>query len=127
LGGKMYEIDAAHSFDGVAIDAHIERRDWVLGGEMGSWTNVLTRAIYPHITGTPGDVVTVHVGNTMVPGSAITWQTVEDYVIPASNLDALKIDCLTHGRYLNIRFSSNSGNPWELHRIGVEYVQEAIF
>ena len=127
IDGHMYEVNASHSNDGVPIEAYVERLAWVLGGEQGMWSNVLVQAIYPHITGSPGDVVRVHISATMTPDEPVSWQSVEDYIIPSGGFDDIKIDCLAYGRYLNVRFSSTGGSPWQLHRIGAQYVVESKF
>ena len=121
---KLYNVDAANDNDGEPIEAYIERTDWTIGGENNIWSNVLIRSIYPVITGSEGDTVRIKVAGSRSPGKALEWSPEREYIIGQTTG---KIDALVHGRYLNLRISSSGGNPWELHRVGVGYIEKAKF
>ena len=127
LGGLLHELGASHSANGKPIEAYVTRQDWVLGGEAAMWSNTMVRAIYPHITGVVGEQITVYVAATQTPGEGYVWQTIETFTIPVQDFDEIKIDCMAHGRYVHFKFSSSGGTPWEVHRVGFEYVTEAKF
>jgi len=127
LPGRLYNVDASDDNDGEPVEAMVERTDWTIGGESAVWDNVLIRSIYPTITGAPGDIINVQVAGTSIPGQPIPWSQPQPFTIGVDTLESLKIDAMSYGRYLNIRFSSTGGAPWEIHRIGIEYVPETKF
>ncbi|RKZ92543.1 MAG: hypothetical protein DRQ40_08610, partial [Gammaproteobacteria bacterium] len=127
LPGRLYNVDASNDNDGEPVEAMVERTDWTIGGESAVWDNVLIRSIYPTITGLQGDIINVQVAGTSIPGQPIPWSTPQPFTIGVDTLESLKIDAMSYGRYLNIRFSSTGGAPWEIHRIGIEYVPETKF
>lgn len=120
---KLQNVGKSNSYDGKEVEAYVERRDWTIGGQDRIWTNTIVRSIYPIITGREGDEIRIRYACSQSPDADLKW-TDKTFRI---GIDQIKVDNLTHGRYLNLRISSTGGAVWELHRIGVEYVEKAKF
>jgi len=115
---KIYHIGAASDNDGADVEAWVERRDFTIGGEPNIWTTTIVRSLYPVVTGSEGDVLKVKFAASVAPGQELDWGPEQEFAIGGP----IKVDNLSHGRYLNLRISSTGGNPWEVHRIGFEYI-----
>lgn len=123
---RILDVDAISSNDGDPLEAYVERQMWTVGGkDQDLWTNVLTRSLWPNITGTPGDVVTVRLGASQSPSAPVTWSAPIDYVIGTTVPPQL--DSFAFGRLLTIRISSIGGDPWQVHRMGIDYVPMSLY
>lgn len=123
---RLLHIDNANDNDGDDVTAFIERIQFPPGGEAQDlWNNVTARALWPHITGTTGDTIQIRLGGSQSPLAPITWSPTVNFTIGLP--EAPKVDTFAYGRFISMRFSSVGGDPWELHRIGMEYVEHGKF
>ena len=123
---RLLNVDASNDNDGEPIEAFVERTMWTVGGSREDlWTNVLTRSLWPYITGTPGDVINVRIGGAMSASAPVRWSASQPYVIGSENVP--KLDSFAFGRLLSIRFSSSGGDPWQIHRFGFDYVPQTKY
>jgi len=120
---RLLHVDKLHSNDGEPVVAFVERTFHTLGGEQGIWSNCLTQDIWPNITGSDGNKLQIRIGAAQSPSHAIEWGPTVDYTIGEKPPHVPKIDSLVHGRFMCMRFSSTGGDPWQLHRVGIEYVE----
>jgi len=117
-GQRLLEVDASPEEDGEPLSSFVERLSWSIHDESEVWENKLIQSIYPHITGTVGDTVTCRVGVQVSMGDPVDWGP----RIPFTIGGRPKVDNLKHGRFLSLRFESEGGESWNIHRIGIEYV-----
>ena len=118
---RILHVDSQNDNDGEPVEAYVERTFHTVGGEQAIWQNVLTNAIWPNITGSDGDQLTIRIGGSQSPTTPITWGAEVVYTIGEQPPHIPKVDSLVYGRFLCMRFSSSGGDPWYLHRIGIEY------
>lgn len=106
-------------FGGV-ISASLERT----GMHFGDPYSVKTiTAVRPKIDGVSGDSVSIQIGASMFPDSAVVWQTSQPFVIGS----AIKIDSFASGRFLAIRFLNSAYGAWRIKSFDVEYVQSGAY
>lgn len=73
--------------------------------------------VYTSTDGPVSESLSVYVGGQMNKGAGIAWQG--PFLIDPSQTS--KIDCFVTGRYLSIRFSTNTDISWSLQGFDVEY------
>ena len=114
----LYQMDATNQDAGNNITSFVERSGlavtWV--DSMGiviidaSKIKECTR-IYPLIEGTVGGVVTVKIGYQMNRYDSVTWEASDSFTIGTDEW----VDCRVNGRYLAVRFESNTNIEWSLY------------
>lgn len=70
----------------------------------------LCRGLWPRIDGANGAQISVSVGAAEAPDSSPVYQAAQTFVVGTSN----KIDALVSGRYLAVKFESESQARWRL-------------
>lgn len=115
MGGhdtKLYLLDAAASFDGVAPSSYVERK----GLSFGAPEQIkLIKGIRPRITGNVGDTVIIKVGSQDDPFEDPTYTSIT-HTIGSTIRDS----CLVAGRYISIRFESGTAYNWRLDSYDIE-------
>lgn len=113
---KLYLMDAATTFNGSAISAHIERQGLTFDAPEAIKT---IRGIRPRISGTSGGTVIIKVGYADNPYDSITWGASVTYTIGSQ----VAADCFVSGRYIAIRFETGTATNWRLdsYDVDVEY------
>lgn len=81
------------------------------------------RSIYPRIDGTLGDKVSIQVGSAMYADQPPVWNTAQNFFIGK----AQKLDTFCSGRFLSIKFSNASSNPWRIRSFDVDYVASGLY
>lgn len=109
---KLFMLDAASSFDGVAPSAYVERK----GLTFDTPENIkLIKAIRPRITGNVGDTVKISVGTQNDPYDAPTYTEMTHTIG-----ETIKNDCLVSGRYIAVKFHTGTAYNWRLDSFDME-------
>ncbi len=107
--------DVGTSDFGSLISATLERT----GIDLGDPTRVKTiTSIRPVIDGTNAMQVGVQVGYSMYPDQTPTWGAVQNFSVGTS----YKVDTLTSGRYLSIRFTNTDYQRWRIKSFYLDYI-----
>jgi len=115
-GTKLYMLDAAASFAGVAPTAFLERQ----GLSFGMPEKIkLVRSVRPRITGNVGDTVMIDVGSQNDPYETPTYTTIT-HTIGSTVAD----NCLVAGRYISFRFRPGSAYNWRLDSYDVDLIDK---
>lgn len=111
---KLYMLDAAASFGGMAPVAFMERR----GLSFDQPDRIkLVAGIRPRITGNVGQTITIKVGSASDAYADPTYTTMT-YTIGVD----LKVDCFVSGRYIAVWFGSGSAYQWRLDSYSIEVI-----
>ena len=113
-------VDIGSTYNGTAITATLERKHL----DFGDPADVKTvRAIYPRIDGTNGTVISVEVGASMDTNTDPTYSAAQSYTIGST----YKIDTFATGRYISVRYSSTSAQPWRMRSYDVDLSARSKF
>ena len=115
-GTKLYMLDAAASFAGVAPTSFLERQ----GLSFGMPEKIkLIRSVRPRITGNVGDTVMIDVGSQRDPYESPTYTTMTHTIG-----STVANNCLVAGRYISFRFRSGSAYNWRLDSYDVDLIDK---
>lgn len=103
---KLFMLDATTTFDGTQPEAYLERTG--LGLDADDKIKVI-RGVRPRITGNPGQTVTVKIGVSSDPYTTPTYTSMT-YTIGST----VSCDCMVAGRYVAVRFESDTAYQWRL-------------
>jgi hypothetical protein len=117
---KLYLLDASASFDGAIPDAYLERTGLTFDAPERI---KLIKEIRPRIVGNVGGTVLVRVGWSDDVSKAPTYGTAMVYTIGQT----LRLDPMTSGRYLAIRFESGTAFSWKLDAYTLEVTDGGEF
>lgn len=112
---KLLLLDSSTTFSGVIPTAYLERRGLSFGKPDFYKT---IRGIRPRIFGTIGETIKIKVGYADSPYDEVTWAEEMTHVIGSTVAD----DCMVTGRYLAIRFESDTAYRWRLDSFDVDVV-----
>lgn len=116
---KLYLLDAAGSYAGVAPTGHLERR----GLSFGSAERVkLVRSIRPRISGAAGTTVSIKVGSQNDPYEEPTYTT-KEHVIGST----VSNNFLVAGRYISIRFETADAYAWRLDSYDIDLADKGAY
>jgi hypothetical protein len=111
---KLYMLDAASSFNGVAPEGYLERQ----GLSFDSPEQIkLVRSVRPRITGNVGDTVTVKIGSQNDPYETPTYTTMTHTIG-----STVANNCLVAGRYISVRFETDTAYNWRLDSYDLDVV-----
>jgi hypothetical protein len=122
-GPTLQYVDQTNQFAGSNMTVQLERtglafskqaRDGTLKADLK--VRKLVRELWPRIEGTGGGVVNIYVGAQEEVNSAITWAGPFPFTIGTSQ----KINPWISGRFIAVRFESNSDISWKLHGYELE-------
>lgn len=121
LDNALYLLSYSNSFNGVGMQASVERIGIGFPVRSGlppdfSQRKFISR-LWPRITGTDNGVVYVQVGGMQHNFKDIQWSAPIPYEIGVTE----KIDCRVFGRMFGVRFYSDTVVDWQLHGYDVEY------
>ncbi len=107
---------------GTPSTAYLERQNINLGPDESV---KLIRRIWPKITlgGGNNTTIQVYVAGTMSLNQPINWGTA--CVFDASQ--DVKVDCLVSGRYIGIKFVTNSDVAWQLNSFDIDLITKGGF
>lgn len=107
---EFFLADDTEQFDGVSMESYVTKESMDLGDP-----NMvkLVKAIWPRIE-CSGDI-TISIGTQMNKSDPIAWTD----MTYSSGSD--KVDCLVSGRFISIRFYSNTDVTWNLTEFEIEY------
>ena len=115
--GAFYAVDGGFLNLGAPIDARVTRE----GIDLGDSERVKTaKALWIESRGTPGSVLLVRCGATMVASGPVAYGPEIPYVIGVDR----KVDCYATGRFLAFTIRSESAlevEPWEIVSAGFEF------
>lgn len=126
---RLHLVDSGNTANGATMTAYIERTGIPLSilSRKGEPVVDATRFIrilrvIPYIEGTSGGVVKVQVGYQDNLDDAVTWETAQNYTIGTTRW----LDFRTTGRYMAVKFLSDSDIQWTLtgYDIDAEAVSE---
>jgi hypothetical protein len=86
-----------------------------------AYTNKLIRCVYPRIDAPNKTPVTIQVGGSMFPDSAVTWSAPVTFTVGSS----VKADCFASGRYLALRISASS--PYRIRSFDIDIVKAGAY
>lgn len=121
--GAFYAVDGAFLRVGAPINALIQRTGITLGDAQRV---KVIKAVWIESSGTPGTVLRVRIGATMLPGGAVVWEAAQLYTVGLSR----KVDSFASGRYLAIEISSSTlteVEPWEIVSVTFEYEVRGLY
>ena len=117
---KIVAADTGSTFTGTNIAATLER----VGLSFDAPSKIkLVKAIYPRIDGLSGTEIQVEIGASMDFNGAVSWGSPMTYTIGTT----YKLDTFVCGRFLAIRFSSSSAQPWRLRSYEMEVVPQGDY
>lgn len=109
---KLFLLDGSSSFGGAAPSAFVERR----GLSFDAPEKIkLIKGIRPRIVGNTGATVLVKVGSQDDP-----WSEPEYTTMTHTIGSTVRDNCLVAGRYISIRFESDTAYNWRLDSYDVE-------
>lgn len=108
LTSKIYQHNDTYGADGGVLDSFVEASKLDLDAVTGGSTNTIKQInqILPQIEGS--GIITIKVGVSDSPQAGVQWVASRDYNIEADH----KIDVRASGRYLALRFESQSSEDW---------------
>ena len=110
----IYLCDTGATFAGTAVSASLERTGLAFDDPQ---RRKLVKGIWPRIDAPVGTVLSIQVGGTDDIEQQITWGEAFTYTVGTS----LKADVFASGRYIGIRYSSTSVQPWRIHTELVDF------
>lgn len=121
---KIFQLDSTEQEDGSNMTSYVTRlglnlsRINQLRGQLKNDTDNYKTVynVFPRIKGTEGGVLNVYIGTQLTPCGTVTWSTAKPFTIGTST----KIDILTSGRLIGIKFQSTTNISWTLNGFGVE-------
>lgn len=106
--------DVGSSDFGTLISASLER----VGIDLGDPTLIKTiTRIRPVIDGSNATTVSVEVGSSMYPDAAPNWGSVQTFSVGSD----FKVDTITTGRYLAIRFTNADYQQWRIKSFYIDF------
>lgn len=115
---KILGVDTGSTFAGEPISSMVERRGLHL--DKPDTVKVLTR-LWPKFDAAAGAEITIEVGSSMNAEDDPDWQAAQTYTVGTTD----KIDAITAGRYLALRFSST--DAWRTKTCDLEVVESGRF
>lgn len=113
-------VDTSTQINGSNITAMLERTG--LTFDAPDKVKTMTRLV-PRLEGNAGTVVNVQFGASMSAEVAPTWQAAVPYTIGTT----YKVDSFATGRYLAVRFTSNSTTGWSIRSYDAEITERGTF
>lgn len=108
---KLYLMDNTDQFDGVDMPSYIERKGLPIAGAGGNTQNLkYIKSVWPKIEAVAGTQLTITVGTQAHIGDTIAWGTSQTFTVG----EAIKVDLRQTGRFISIRFETNTDNAWKL-------------
>lgn len=98
---------------GNRIQASLERRGMSFGDEYGV---KLMRSVLPRMASVSGAAVNIEGGAAQTASASANWQPAQPFVIGMDE----KVDFFANGRFLALRFTSNSVQPWRMRSVGID-------
>jgi len=116
--GNFYQADSPLATT-IPLSVVLERVGIPFKGErVDPLTVKLLTGIWPLISGTPGDQISVYLGmQEKTPADPVTWSGPFTFTIGTTEF----IDATLSGRYAAVRFESSGVNPWTLIAYDLEY------
>jgi len=110
---KLYALDTATYYAGVAPTCYLERR----GLSFGSPESIkFVRGIRPRVMGDTGATIIFNIGSQDDPWEDPTWSDDMTHTIGTT----IANDCLISGRYIAIRIESGTAVQWRLDSFDVD-------
>lgn len=113
--GSLVVLDVGDvDLDGRALVASLERLSLVIGdpATVKQFTRVFLR-----VDAAPGAVLSVQVGGQLDGGDAVTWEAAQLYTVGSGD----GVTCSVMGRYLSLRVSAQTLEPFTLSGFNVEF------
>jgi hypothetical protein len=117
---KLFLLDAAASFDGVAPTSYLERRG--LSFDVPERIK-LVRSIRPRITGNVGDTVLIKVGGSDDPYADPVYGAAMTHIIGQT----VSNDLMLSARYIAIRFESGTAAQWRLDSFTIDAEPQGLW
>lgn len=100
-------VDIGATFNGTNVTATLERKHL----DFGEPNRVkLVRSVIPRIDGTAGTDISIQIGGSNDPNVEPVYSAAQTYTIGST----YKVDTFTSGKYISIKYSSTSAQPWRL-------------
>ena len=114
FGSQLFEMDRTDADYGSAPHVEVYRESMPL---LDRRNIKLVKAVYPLMSSTgESSTVQISVGSQMNPKDPISWSAKQDFIIGTTE----KIDVLVKGRYISIKFESDTEINWVLHAFDFE-------
>jgi hypothetical protein len=120
----MIDKDTPSTDGGVPMNCYVERVNFPIGTDQGLktisrvWLKTTVRA------SSPNTILNVYLGTQYFVNETITWRGPFPFDMSKDNkVDVLGSDAPT-GRYISIRFSSNTDADWELNNFDLELISK---
>lgn len=114
---KVYLVGNTTVFDNIPFTSHLERAGMAFNDDRGM---KFVSSVTPHVTGL--GTLQVYVGSQYVQDGPIDWRGPFPYVIGGSQY---KVDCRVTGRYIAVKFITDSLATWDLNGFTFEFEQLA--
>lgn len=114
------QVDSSAQINGVDIVATLERTGLAL--DAPDQVKTLTRLV-PRVDAQPGTVISIEFGGSMDAEVEPTWSNPVPYTVGTT----YKADSFATGRYLAVRFSSTSTQPWRIRSYDMEITPRGLF
>jgi hypothetical protein len=105
---------------GQPMGASVERTGLPLG--LNADAVKLVRGIYPRFTASAGTVIECQVGAQLSASDPVLWEAPQQFTVGQSR----RIDALSSGRYLAVRFSAVGAPKWGVAGFGVEFSMRGL-
>jgi len=112
---KMIVLDYGDTlFNEAPIEGFCERLSMPVGNP--NYAKLVNR-LFPRFNATPGTIISVQVGGQVNAADPVTWEPAYPFTVGADTA----VDANVVGRFLSVRFASNSINAWSVAGFGIEY------
>lgn len=112
----VYLCDTGNKFDTTAVSASLERTGQAFDDPI---KRKLLRGVWPRFDAAAGTVMQITAGGTDDMETATVWGSPVTYVVGTSR----KADLFASGRFLGLRITSSSVQPWRLHSMTLDVAQ----
>lgn len=107
-GSEVYKADATNQFSGTSFTATLERTGLDFGAPHKTKR---VRTVYPKISSTGSPIVYISVGYADAPGEAVTYDHPVEFYVSSD----YSVDVNVNGRYIAIKFETDTNVDWKLH------------
>jgi hypothetical protein len=118
----LWSVDTIDSADGQPVNAYAERLSLPIDEVDTIERRFVTRLI-PRIEGEAGAVINISIGSQAFFGQAIKWAPPFPFLIGISQA----VPCQVEGRFLSVRFESDTIPAWKIHSYLLEFATLGLY
>ena len=120
LASRLLEVDTGSDFDGVPINATIQKTSMHFGEPEKL---KLIRRVWPKVQANAGTAIDIRIGSQMAIEDPIEWSASQSFIQGTTR----HIDTFTQGRYLSFEASTVGGVQWQMSGFDLEMELRGYF